>query len=143
MQFKNGDIYEGSWVDGQFEGQGLYLYSKNQALLEESPTFSQFRGIYKEGRRLEGELRYENGDIYYGTFNEEGMKECGVQKYENGDEYSGEFKEGARSHGVMKFKSGEEYSGEWKNGLFHGSGKINYENGIVYKGEFQNGNKHG
>jgi hypothetical protein len=144
LQFKNGDVYDGEWKDGQFDGYGTFVYAKSQAEDdEESMGYSQFKGTYKDGKRVEGTLRYENGDVYVGTFDADGMKECGVQRFENGDEYSGEFKNGARFSGIMKFKSGEVYSGDWLDGLFHGSGKIIYENGLKYQGEFQCGNKHG
>lgn len=98
--------------------------------------FAEFKGTYKNGKRSEGTLKYENGDTYFGTFDAEGMKECGVQKYANGDEYSGEFKNGGRFSGVMRFMTGESYSGDWKDGLFHGSGKIVYDNNLKYQGEF-------
>lgn len=48
-------------------------------------------------------MKYENGDVYHGTFDSKGMKDCGVQKYVNGDEFSGDFKDGGRNNGVMKF----------------------------------------
>ena len=131
FQFKNGDIYEGDWSDGHFDGKGIFTYAKPKSP-EDEVCFAQFKGTYKAGRRSEGTLIYANGDIFQGTFNEEGMKDCGVQKYSNGDEFAGDFKNGARWQGVMKFATGEEYSGEWQNGLFHGAGKIKYETGLEY-----------
>ena len=79
LQFKNGDVYQGEWKDGQFEGYGTFQYAKSTTIDdEEFMGFAEFKGTYKNGKRSEGTLKYENGDIYVGTF-EDGMKECGVQ----------------------------------------------------------------
>ena len=154
MKFKVGDMYDGKWEDGLFHGHGTFIYAK---LFEDDDEYDDegevkasalnvtpmFVGEYRYGKRVEGTLTYENGDVYTGTFDEDGLRVSGQLKYVSGDDFAGLFEKGAIKCGIMQFKSGDVYSGEFEEGSFHGGGKMLYANGDEYAGEFANGTKHG
>jgi len=149
MKFKSGDIYDGEWKDGLMHGQGCFVYGKifaddSEEEEESKETItSMFMGQFVEGKRKQGTLTYENGDVYTGEFTEDGLRETGEIKFMNGDEFAGLFEDGAIKCGIMTFKSGDVYSGEFKDSMFDGSGKMIYANGDEFSGEFKAGAKHG
>ena len=133
LTYMEGKEYMGGWANGLHDGWGTYRDST-----------SVFEGRWKEGRKEQGTLKYENGDSYIGTFTEDGMKDCGVFSYSNGDEYSGAFLNGAREMGLCVYKStGNVYKGSYQDGLPHGSGELVTTEGDIYKGEFERGLKNG
>ena len=78
-------------------GHGTFIYGKmfeDDSEDEESKTeivTSDYIGEFVEGRRTEGTLTYENGDVYTGTFTEHGLRESGGIKFRNGDNFAGIF----------------------------------------------------
>ena len=46
-----------------------------------------------------GKMKYANGDLYVGLWDEDGLKSEGVMKYNDGRKFEGEFKEGIRKCG--------------------------------------------
>ena len=58
FKFFNGDIYNGGWKDGLMHGNGLYSY----------PDGSELFGIFHNGEKLNGKLKYYNGDLFTGEF---------------------------------------------------------------------------
>ena len=149
MKFVFGDIYDGKWLNGLMHGHGNFIYAKifEEDSEDEEDTkpsvTANYVGDYHEGKRTQGTLTYENGDVYTGIFTEAGLRESGGIKFFNGDEFAGIFENGAMQCGIMNFKNGDVYSGEYKDSLFHGGGKMIYKNGDEYSGEFENGSKHG
>ena len=157
MKFKTGDIYEGKWENGLMHGHGTLIYGKifdDESSEEEDEDGAEggkgqkfnvtanYVGDFVEGRRTEGTLTYDNGDVFTGVFNEKGIRESGSIKFAaSGDEFAGLFEEGAMKCGIMNFANGDVYSGEFENSLFHGGGKMTYKNGDEYAGEFENGVK--
>ena len=98
MKFKSGDVYEGMWEKGQMHGYGIYVYAEDfedsdDDEEEESrkKRKAEYEGIFYEGMRQEGEMRYANGDTYIGEFDREGFKTNGNIFYYNGDEFAGDF----------------------------------------------------
>jgi hypothetical protein len=132
--YKDGEMYQGNFKAGLRHGWGTY-----------KDATSLFEGNWVEGRKGQGTLKYlESGEIYIGTFTDEGQKDCGVLQYPNGDEYSGAFVNGAREIGLMTYKaSGNVYKGYFEEGLMHGSGELITPDGDIYKGEFECGVKCG
>ena len=152
MKFNSGDTYDGQWRNGLMHGHGTLVYAQlfeddSEDESEENSTSqrvtSMFVGDFREGKRTEGTLTYENGDVYTGTLTQDGLRESGSIKFINGDEFAGLFQEGAMRCGIMTFKSGDVYSGEFENNTFNGAGKMTYSNGDEYSGEFKDGNRHG
>ena len=68
--YKNGDVYEGSFVNGKREGKGTYIF-KNGDKYE-----GDFKGGMKDGK---GKYTYNNGNIYEGDWKED--EKCGKGTY--------------------------------------------------------------
>lgn len=76
---------------------------------------------------------------YFGTFEaEHGRQGAGLMRYYNGDVYEGEWQNNCR-HGKGKLRKldGEMYEGEWANDERQGYGKIMFPNGSLFKGMMQ------
>lgn len=59
MIFPNKDVYNGEWVDGYFEGVGVYKWFKG----------NQYKGNYKKQMRQgHGVMLYSNGNVYIGEW---------------------------------------------------------------------------
>lgn len=57
VQYTNGDLYEGDYVDGKKEGKGVYIYRNGD----------KFEGQYKDNRRTGlGRIDYSDGGFYHG-----------------------------------------------------------------------------
>lgn len=111
---QNGDVYEGEFVKGVYNGKGNYKYNNHVKYLE-------YDGFYKDGLlHPEGVLKYANGDVYEGQFNK-GIIE-GSGKYT----YSAE-------NPTYSY-----YIGSFKNNMFEDSGRLFYKNGNTYVGQFKN-----
>lgn len=101
MKFKSGDIYDGKWFNGLMHGHGDFIYAKifeDDSEEEENSKASvtaNYNGDFCEGKRTQGTLTYENGDVYTGIFTEKGLRESGSIKFVNGDEFAGLFDKGA------------------------------------------------
>jgi hypothetical protein len=93
--WRNGDSYEGMFVDGEFDGEGT--------LKTHGGVYTgSFRKGEKHGR---GTMEWKNGDVYDGDW--EGDKMHGVGKYEgkDGSSYSGEWASHMRNgRGIHKDK---------------------------------------
>jgi len=94
VTYPNGDNYKGDFVNGQREGEGLY--------------------ISKEGHRYEGmwknDMRHGAGTLTFASSGgKDGAKWAGS--------YEGEWhmnkKEG---RGIFSYPNGDRYEGEWKDG---------------------------
>ena len=58
LKFFNGEIYNGGWKDGLMHGNGLYSY----------PDGSELFGGFENGIKINGKLKYANGDLFTGEF---------------------------------------------------------------------------
>ena len=59
--YKNGDTYEGPFVNGKREGKGVYIYQNGD----------KYEGEFKRGKKDgEGKYTYRNGNVYEGTWKE-------------------------------------------------------------------------
>lgn len=60
-------------------------------------------------------------------------------RYANGNIYEGDWQNGSRNgYGVQKYANGDVYTGEWKDNLQHGTG-FEYENGRLYSVVYNDG----
>lgn len=113
-RYKNGDEYQGQWLNDQQSGEGKYLEKGKAA---------------KEGKWFQGKL----SDIKETT-----------QIYDNGEKYIGELKNGRREgFGIYYFNNGGTYEGYWHNGKRNGKGKYSLTDGRFYEGDWENDKRHG
>ncbi|KAL7535408.1 hypothetical protein ACHAWF_005158 [Thalassiosira exigua] len=82
---------------------------------------------------------------YTGEYNVMGKRHGdGELKWENGDVYRGKFKDGfIEGRGTICFHDGTEYAGQWKRNRFHGEGTRRFNNGNVYSGNYDSGKRQG
>jgi hypothetical protein len=88
LKLKNGELYEGDFVEGKFHGEllrGTYV-GMLSARLPFSISSGITRSILYEGV---GVYRYANGNVYYGEFLNNLPHGYGIYKYMNGDTYEG------------------------------------------------------
>jgi hypothetical protein len=100
---------------------------------------SLYEGGYQNfWRQGDGEQKWQDGNVYHGNFSED--TPCGKGNYifSNGDHYSGDFSEGKfNGYGNYQGVDGKS-SGNWKNNQKHGKIKETFENGEVFEGNFWN-----
>ena len=81
-----------------------------------------------------------NGEVYEGDWNENGLNGAGKVKYSNGDTFVGNFKEGKREGpGRMIIKANKDIvEAEWIGDLKENKGRIHSVNGRVRIVEWKN-----
>jgi hypothetical protein len=90
-----------------------------------------------------GIFTYANGDIYYGTWNNDKKDGFGTYISKSGDKYEGQYKNGVyHGKGVYELVNGESFQGSWKDGKKHGEGILFYTNGNILKGLWKDGREH-
>ena len=81
----DGSVYEGQFVNGFFDGQGVMTYANGQ----------QYKGEFKDGLwDGEGVLLYTDGSKYEGHFEEGQLSGDGMITYADGSTFKGRFKDG-------------------------------------------------
>ena len=79
----SGDIYDGEWKTGKYEGQGTIKYSDG----------TKYAGKWKEGLpNGQGTLTDSNGNKYVGEFVDGKRQGMGTHTSANGSKYQGEWK---------------------------------------------------
>lgn len=107
MDYGNGEKYEGEFLNGFEEGEGLL--HKN--------------GVTKKVKYEKGKIVQETVMIHVGS-NAPKIDGC-----ISGDCYNGP--------GEITYPSGNKYHGQFKNGQRHGNGKFSFISGNTFVGEFQ------
>ena len=127
---KKGEYYEGTFVNGQREGQGKIIY-KNGTIYEGALKQNKHHGF--------GKLTQLDGEIFIGEWKEGKIHGSGKRFHSNGDKYIGNYVNNIRSgKGHYTFANGDSYEGNWSNGKANGKGKFMFKNGNIYEGEFKN-----
>ena len=108
--FQNGDVYEGTFAEDEFEN-GVMKYTKDN-----NKGYEKYEGEWRSNKKSgRGIMDYSNGDVYMGKWeNDEQVK--GTMKYNDGSVYKGEW-DGLDRRGVGKFVSADkktELYGVWK-----------------------------
>ena len=110
--YENGDNYEGTFVNGRPQGQGIYVYSKGD----------RYEGLFRNGvPNGQGTFLFANDDRMVGEFRN-GLIVRGEAIFATGDRYRGTFEivqqvgGGASSsqphgQGQFIFASGDRYAG--------------------------------
>lgn len=109
--YPDGASYEGGWVDGEREGEGVYIWGSDAGPALEG---SWYEGSWKNGT--------ENG--------------WGIMHYADGRRYEGEWIYGSAGHGVIYYPNGDRYEGEWDACQKHGQGTMYYADGSRYEGQW-------
>jgi len=113
--FKSGITYEGEFKNGKYDGNGK-LTDNGKVVLEGIWDADTPVGHYA-GKKI-----YENGSIYVGEFNDEGVP-CGK--------------------GAIVYKGGSKYEGDVVSGLPHGKGVWTQSGGSTETCEWREGNRYG
>ena len=130
FNFSGKYIYEGDFVNGIMEGNGIIKYM-NGSWYE-----GQFKNDKYEGK---GKFVFKNGNIYEGEFNNNFMNGKGKYIYTDGKIYEGDFRSGLKhGFGRITWNENKYFEGYWINNKQHGEGKY-YLNGKVLSGIFRYG----
>ena len=132
----NGDFYEGDFLLGQIEGNGIYNSTKNGY---------HYIGEFKNNKfHGNGKLLFNDNTKYKGHFNEGYMEGEGNLLFNDGCFYTGDFsKNKYEGSGKFIFNNGRKYEGDWKNNAMHGFGVFTWEDFTKYKGEYKNNLRNG
>lgn len=128
----NSYTYEGNFVNGKWEGDGLLIIPDN----------ATYKGTFKNGEVTgKGEITYADGNKYVGevvNLNKEGE---GLYTYKNGQTFKGIFKAGNvwTGEGYIFMSEKAYYKGSVLNGKQHGKGLLRFEDGATYEGTFNQG----
>ena len=90
-------------------------------------------------------VQFENGNVYYGSWNDY-LKMEGYGKYylkEDGVLAEGFWQNGDLNYARVFLPNGDIYEGEMNNSIFNGKGKLITKKGEIYEGDFINGEKKG
>lgn len=135
------DLISGNFIQDHLEGYAVIYYNNGD-------FFEGF--MQKNVKSSEGLMRYANGNIYIGNWNNDKRHGLGKLTYPDGvqslygiwnsDKFSGRGK-------VVKYQEGNKvltvYEGQFMDGELTGEGVMTDSLGIYYKGEFVNGQMHG
>jgi hypothetical protein len=92
----------------------------------------KLRGYVPHGR---GIMRYLNGSVYTGQWENGKMHGNGTIRWEDGSVYAGQWVHGKRTgYGSYMWASGDRYVGQWKENQLYGPGTFYHNNGFVEKG---------
>lgn len=88
--YKKGiETYTGSVKDGQFHGDGTYVFDYSQPHEEKNQVV--YEGIFKNHKIISGTKYFADGSIYQGEFQDYNMHGGGSIQYPNGTVYIGTF----------------------------------------------------
>ncbi|CDJ50447.1 Fbox and MORN domain containing protein, related [Eimeria brunetti] len=121
--FADGSRYEGQWVDGVQEGQGLMIWKEPSV---------QYVGEWKKGTASGwGRQTW----IETPDFDSGGTWTVGRNLQQN--QYEGQFQNGRREGvGAFSYSNGARYEGSWVADQKHGIGTFKSETGAIYEGLF-------
>lgn len=131
-EFLNGDIYEGNFQNGLFDGKGSIFFVNGNSYI----------GNFVKGiRQGKGKFTWSKGDSYEGDWVEGQKTGNGVYIWANGSKYEGGWIDNSRTgKGTFTYTNGSKYIGNFKDGLFEGSGKLYGPNeALINDGLFQKG----
>ena len=128
--FSDKYIYEGDFVEGNIDGEGIIRYF-NGSMYE-----GQFKNWKYEGK---GKITFKNGGSYEGDFYNNLIHGKGKYIYPDGKIYEGNFQNGLK-HGFGKISWNENkyFEGFWINNRQHGEGKY-FLNGKILNAIFRYG----
>jgi len=129
FEFSSKEVYTGNWLSGNMHGPGVLDYFG-----------TTWEGMFIEGKKTnEGKLKYNDGTVYVGEFENSIPHGNGETLSPLGDSYVGEWSNGRR-HGTgdLVFANGDSYVGEFVNGILEGKGVMKSQS-VSYEGSFKDG----
>ena len=141
MQWSDGGLYEGMWVNDKRHGKGVMRFGTGDALWSHGDVFE---GTWRDGAfgdGFSGTMRFADGGLYEGKWFRGRQHNDGVYTYPNGDVFTGKFANGGRADGPghMKYANGDDYEGCWVSDVRHGEGTMKYASGDAYTGTWKHG----
>ena len=149
------NIYEGSFKDGQKNGEGVMIYNNNfdDYNQEYYESNSKYSGNWVNDEKSgQGVMKYKNGDEYDGGWKNDKKSGKGIMKYfitildapDKYKEYYGDWVDDKiTGEGVMKYKNNDEYNGNWVDNKKSGKGVMTYADGSKYDGNWLEDEKSG
>lgn len=138
-KYANGDVYDGTYVEGKRAGKGIYSWKKTEDLYEgkyadnKKHGFGKMTYTDKTGNEDEGDppLPGSRAGVYIGYF-AAGKRGCQQEDIDNDT--------GAPSDGTFTYGSGDVYVGQWVEGKKHGTGTYTYKaDGTKLVGDWNGG----
>ncbi len=134
VAYKNGDIYEGDWLNGGRVGQGVLTYANGD----------RYEGNWKNDKRDgEGTMYYANGDRYEGDWKDDEQGGKGIVYYANGDRFEGTWILATLRKGKYFWKNGDWYEGWWGYGKRIETGVYHWKSGARLEGRYVDGKAEG
>jgi hypothetical protein len=134
-------VYEGEWLDGKYNGNGLLLFSEGDI----------YKGEFKDGEFCgEGEYKSITNNWHYkgnwkkGKFSGKGIYVCPAGNTYNGD-YLNDLRNGYGAFvykigsSITKAIAGDKYFGEWKEDDYYGWGILVHKDGSSECGIWEDG----
>jgi hypothetical protein len=91
-----------------------------------------------------GTMKYADGRVYQGHWNNGSWHGHGKTSYPNGDTYEGDYEDDQRHGiGIYKWRDGRVFQGNFRNDQRNGHGVYKWPDGSTYVGGFQEGQRHG
>lgn len=114
MRYKNGDVYEGNWVNGQRSGFGRWIHEQ----------WGSYNDVYEgnwenDMKNGQGTMTYSDRQKYVGNWENDNKSGQGTITYPYGNMYG--------------------YEGNWANNFMNGQGTMTYHNGKREEGNWVNG----
>lgn len=131
----DGVTYTGYLIRGQLHGEGTRITDR-----------SEWTGTFDHGNFVKGTgtMRYTNGAVYTGQWQNSQRHGKGTMTYADGSRYEGNWKEhDFHGYGIYTYADGGYYEGNWENGKRSGKGKSVSKEGSVWEGTFVDGKLHG
>lgn len=132
--FREGEEYNGDWVDNKAEGYGIYISDE-----------VKYEGNWKNDKQQGlGKETWNDGTTYIGEFKYGQKTGNGKFKYINGSNYTGSFLNNQfHGKGTYVWGDGREYTGDWKFNKIDGEGEFKWPDGRKYTGHYKNDKKDG
>jgi hypothetical protein len=149
--YPDGSKFEGSFVNGKFEGQGTFYFANGDKYVgdfKENYPDGQGTRVLKSGGEESGLWR--QGEFVGSSLVQGGKTGCvagncvdgkGTYVYKEGSaKYTGDF-ENEMPHGIgtCAYANGDIYEGEWLEGAFQGRGTLTLHDGTAVTGFWRGG----
>ncbi|MBN1533212.1 MAG: hypothetical protein JXA20_11160 [Spirochaetes bacterium] len=136
--FEKGVVVSFSWRSQEaFHGDCRYGSSAGRHDYSGWHRGNEREGIVPHGR---GRMRYRNGSVYEGQWEDGRMHGNGVIRWDDGSSYIGEWRRGKRcGFGIYRWSDGRIYAGGWEDNNMSGFGIMRYPDGRERAGEWREG----
>jgi len=160
---ENGDKYEGTFLNGRYHGQGMYLISKYGTIytgefvsgkkcgrgVTKYGCSIRHEGLYKDGERSGMGMTFGlKGSVYRGMYENDHHSGTGFRLFEKQDgedrlSYMGEWQIVMHGEGVLTMKDGTVFQATFVQGKMTGPAFVCKPCGYRYEGMLLNGKEHG